>query len=161
MICRFCKSEMDNGEIRCSVCGFTHINFTEEDSTGALDHMLDTYKNKKLGGVTVDIIGYKYTIENGRVSEEGSNAIKIADASKLVFDEVTWSEKEFYGSESEKDIEVAVQVGRDEKKEYKLSLHITPCESMKAGVIMLDGFKAKVAMGTETEYTVSDEFPLL
>ena len=161
MICRFCKSEMEDGEIRCGFCGFTHINFTEEDSMGAMDRMLESYKNKKLGGIKIELISYHYTVENGKITENGENIILLADAAELSEDKIKWNDAGFYGPDSEKQIFLTIRTGREEKINHSLEIKIPVSEELKIGVVMVPGLKAKIAAGNPDDYVLSDEFSVL
>ena len=47
MICMFSNENMADGEIRCPVCGFTHMNFTEEGGSEVIKNMLLSYKQRR------------------------------------------------------------------------------------------------------------------
>ena len=126
MKCKFCGSNVPGGEIRCEVCGFTHVNFTDGDSSGALEKMIEKYKKSKLGDISIDLISHRYVIENGEFKDYHTESVKIADAVELVPDKIVWLKKSFYGSESDKTIVVEVCVGKNEKAHRRAPVRQTP-----------------------------------
>lgn len=160
MKCKFCGSNVPGGEIRCEVCGFTHVNFTDGDSSGALEKMIEKYKKSKLGDISIDLISHRYVIENGEFKDYHTESVKIADAVELVPDKIVWLKKSFYGSESDKTIVVEVCVGKNEKTYYDFSFNIKKTDDLNIGVKMVNGLKARIAVGNEESYVLSEEFDI-
>lgn len=160
MKCKFCGGNVPEGEIRCGVCGFTHVNFTEGDSSAALEKMLSKYKERKLGGISIDLVSHKYIIENGEFKDYHTESVKIAEAVDLVPDEVVWLKKGFYGSDSDKIVVVEICVGSNEKTYYDFSFKVKKTDNLNIGVKMVSGLKARIAVGDENSYVLSEEFDI-
>ena len=160
MICMFCSTEMTDGEIKCPVCGFTHMNFTEEGGAEVIKNMVTAYKQRRLGGVLVELVSHNYTVENGVVKEDGEKYIRLVDASELVMDSVKWSDNSFYGTVSERDISIDIVVGKDEKKKHSLSLHVPAVSELMVGVKLEKGLRARLAAGEKNNFVLSDQFEL-
>ncbi len=160
MICMFCKNEMAEGEIKCPVCGFTHMNFTEEGGAEVIKNMVTAYKQRKLGGIFVELVSYNYTVENGVVKDDGESHIKICEASELEMDTVKWSGSSFYGPEKERNISIDIVVGNEQKKKYSLPFHIPAVSELLVGVKLEKGLKARLAAGERDNFVLSEQFDL-
>lgn len=160
MKCRFCGSMIPEGEIRCGVCGFTHVNFTDGDNTDALNKMIQRYKQSKFGGTGIFLVSHKYVIENGAFSDYKTALVKIADAAELEPGEIVWLGKSFFGSDTDKTIVVEICVDKGEKTYYDFSLDIEKADDLSIGVVRTEGLKAKIAVGNNDKYVLSEEFDL-
>ncbi len=161
MKCKFCGSEVPEGEIRCGICGFTHVNFTDGDNSAALEKMVAKYRESKFKGITINLISHKYTIENGEFKDYTTESIKIADAAELESEKPVWLKKNFLGSETDKTIVVEICVGGKEKTYYNFSFDIKKTDSLSVGVIRSTGLMAKICIGTPEHYILSEEFSLV
>ena len=163
MRCEFCNAEMGNGEIRCAVCGFTHINFTEADDGGIREKMRHTFAAQTLGGINIEVKVHRYTIQNGNMTVNEPKYIKIAEASELVRHEIKWLDTVFYGIEDRREIHLDIRIsGKDNDKEYTLTLNVPKAlENLKAGILLEDGLKAEIVVGNESEYVQSEQFSLI
>ncbi len=161
MICMFCNENMADGEIRCPVCGFTHMNFTEEGGSEVIKNMLLSYKQRRLGDVSVEISVFKYVIDNGKISSESSQPLKIADARDLEIDKPVWLDKEFYGTETEREIKLELHLGGSEKKDHTVAMKLPPCQNMKIGCVLESGLRIRLLAGTPEAPVSSEQFQLV
>ncbi len=151
---------MSGESVRCGICGFTHVSFTDGEHTEALEKMIAKYRSTRLGGITIELVSHRYTIENGRFSDYASERIPLANASELKMDEIVWLDQTFFGSESDKTIVVEICVGKEKKLYYNFSFDIHAAENLQVGVKMTAGLKARIAVGNAEKYVLSDEFDL-
>ena len=160
MRCRFCSEEMAEGEIRCSVCGFTHMNFTETGGSEVIKNMLSAYRQRKLGNIRVELISYKYRMENGKINDLGEELIAVAQADKLEKGRLSWLDKDFYGIQTERNIDLKIRVTGGEKREQTVTLKLPVCEKLNIGCVLENGLKIRIAAGTPENYVLSDMISL-
>ncbi len=163
MRCEFCNAELGSGEIRCAVCGFTHINFTEADDGGIREKMRHTFAAQTLGGINIEVKTHSYTVQNGTMTENEPRYFKIAEAPELVLHEIKWLDTAFYGIGDKRQISLDIRVsGKENDREYTFTLEIPKAlEALKVGIRLDDGLKAEIVAGSEEEYVKSEQFSLI
>lgn len=161
MQCRCCMHNVEDGMARCNVCGFP-MGFNRN---AGVDDIAKQFREKRLNGVSIDVKFYYYEQINssGELAEQKSEYITVADALSLIYQEVIWFEGEFNPPEVERDITLEVRVNFPDKTvEQTLTAGLDKASKcVKLGVYLDEGFSARLAVGTQESYVLSEGVSLM
>lgn len=159
MKCSCCKIEMKEGKASCNICGMPTLAGDEKIRASVISEI----RHKHLDNVSVSVKTYRYEVAEGKVSENTSEYVKIADAINLKFDEIQWLNVEFEGLESQRKFEVELLVGKKGKEQSK-KVTFTPSKSIshqKVGICLKPGFQCAVVVGSQKSFETSETFSLI
>lgn len=162
MRCEICNSEMPQGVIRCSVCGFNHFSVTEADDGGIKAMMREDFRRQKLGGIGIWLRTYNYIISGGSITEAEGDPVLLAQATDLEINKPRQCETEFCGIGAGEKAELTLLVGGEQKKEYPLSFEMPEkIDSIKVGIMMTDGLRVSLTVSGGNCTVATETIPLL
>lgn len=160
MQCRSCMHNAEEGMARCDVCGFP-MGFNR---SAGVDEIAKQFREKRLNGVSVDVKFYYYEQNSsGDLVEQKSEYITVADALSLTYQEVIWLADEFNPPEVARDITLEVRVNFPTKSvEHTLTVVLDQASKcVKLGLYLDEGFSARLAVGTQESYVLSEGVSLM
>ena len=160
MQCKCCKHQVADGNAICDVCKFPMVAGAGVNMEGYAQQ----FRSTLLNGCSISIKVYHYDSNgSGKLVEQKSEYVKIADALVLPYRQVLWFGDEFNPPAVMRDIELNLRVSGQGKS---LDITVTAAlnKSMKCarlGLYLDDGFAVRVAVGTPEDYVLSDDFSIL
>jgi len=158
MKCLCCGIELKEGKAICNICGLPTL--AGDDNVRA--NVINETRHKYLDNVFVSVNTYNYQAENGRLSEKGSEYVRLGDAFELTMDKIQWLNMEFEEIESKKKFELELLIDKKGKKEYK-TVTIVPSKNIshkKIGICLKAGFNCAIAVGNQDSFEMSEQFSL-
>lgn len=160
MQCRCCMHNVEEERTRCDVCGFP-MGYNRSDG---VDDIAKQFREKWLNGVSVDVKFYYYEQNSfGELVEQKSEYITVADALSLTYREVVWFADEFNPPDVDRDITLEVRVNfQTGSVEQTLTAgldNVSKC--VKLGLYLDEGFSARLAVGTQESYVLSEGVSLM
>ncbi len=162
MKCEICNTELPQGVIRCSVCGYSHMSFIDADNTGAAAKMKDDFRRAKLRGKGIYLKCFDYTVSGGKVTEVETDPVKLADAQDLEMNIAKMCDTNFYGIRAGEKAQLIVYVGDEDRKEYTLDFTMKEdTDDLRIGVMLTDGLKLKFSVVGSSSGTQTSEISLI
>lgn len=159
MKCNCCKAEFLNGQAKCPICAFPTLMVDDVD----IDELIRNYKNNKLKDVAIYIKIYNYSIDNGNLSMDGEEYIKVVEAWKLEHGNVYWMDEAYEDIESANTFTLTVSIGNS-MAHRECDVNITPSRNIShsmIGVLLEDGFTIRFIVGTKENYVYSEAISLI
>lgn len=161
MECKCCNNELANGMSICPLCGFPTLSSNFDTET---DSLIAEHRLKMLNGIFIEMKVYHYEItDNGSIHEPLTECVTIANAIDLTDNAIHWFGMEFKKLESDREIEIELNIVRNGLKRM-VEVSIIPdhvISHSKIGISMCDGFQIRLTVGDENDYVFSNPTSVL
>lgn len=165
MKCFACQTEIEDGRARCPLCGFPVVQIVQADENELekIRKMGNDFRRKKLEGISVGIVAYKYAMKDGELKLDKENRIEVFHCDEISPNETIWYEERFARVETEETVTLKMFVQRgDSRQLFEFDFKVPQIKGFwYIGLKMENGFKARLLLGDREVYEMSAPFSLV
>ena len=159
MLCKCCRASVEEDMACCPICGFTLLG-----NMAAAPAVLEEYRKKRLGDISISVRFYYYRYNrDGELEEEKNEYVKVADALALTDGKVLWFGGLFDATAVRRSItlDVSIDRGATASRAQLTAQNKGELSCGRLGVRLDGGFRARLVVGDESRYIVTNSIALL